>query len=163
MIFKVWQNSIIRASHCVRSAAGIQFESLAMAQLSGRQSPRDIEANMNAQTGSRYQLGVSRIAKSSLARVNENHPHTLDEALFEKLAPRCASYSPRHKLRFKNPLYSLDSSLIELSLARKYQSAHLSLSWQYLLPSTRLRVDPGIGCRHSHRAGAARSSGCQNN
>jgi len=94
-----------------------QFVSLAMAQLSGRQSLRDIEANMNAQTGSHYHLGVSRIAKSSLARVNENQPYTLYEALFEKLASRCGSCSPRHKFRFKNPLYSLDSSLIELSLA----------------------------------------------
>jgi hypothetical protein len=35
-----------------------QFVSLIMAQLSGRQSLRDIEANMNAQTGSRYHLGT---------------------------------------------------------------------------------------------------------
>jgi len=48
-----------------------QFVSLLMAQLSGRQSLRDIEANMNAQSGSHYHLGVRRIAKSSLARVNE--------------------------------------------------------------------------------------------
>lgn len=94
-----------------------QFVSLAMAQLSGRQSLRDIEANMNAQTGSHYHLGVGRIAKSSLARVNENQPYTLYEALFEKLVSRCRSCSPQHKFRFKNPLYSLDSSLIELSLA----------------------------------------------
>jgi putative transposase len=94
-----------------------QFVSLAMAQLSGRQSLRDIEANMNAQAGSHYHLGVGRIAKSSLARVNENQPYTLYEALFEKLVSRCRSCSPRHKFRFKNPLYSLDSSLIELSLA----------------------------------------------
>jgi putative transposase len=94
-----------------------QFVSLAMAQLSGRQSLRDIEANMNAQTGGHYHLGVRRIAKSSLARVNENQPYTLYEALFEKLVSRCKSCSPQHKFRFRNPLYSLDSSLIELSLA----------------------------------------------
>ena len=94
-----------------------QFVSLIMAQLSGRQSLRDIEANMNAQTGSRYHLGVRRIAKSSLARVNEKQPYTLYEALFGKLVMRCRGLSPRHKFRFKNPLYSLDSSLIELSLA----------------------------------------------
>ena len=94
-----------------------QFVSLIMAQLSGRQSLRDIEANMNAQTGSRYHLGVRRIAKSSLARVNEKQPYTLYEALFRKLVMRCRGLSPRHKFRFKNPLYSLDSSLIELSLA----------------------------------------------
>lgn len=94
-----------------------QFVSLIMAQLSGRQSLRDIEANMNAQRDSRYHLGVRRIAKSSLARVNEKQPYTLYEALFGKLVSRCQGLSPRHKFRFKNPLYSLDSSLIELSLA----------------------------------------------
>jgi len=94
-----------------------QFTSLVMAQLSGRQSLRDIEANMNAQTGLHYHLGIHRIAKSSLARVNENQPYSLFEALFEKLVSRCRGCSPGHKFRFKNPLYSLDSSLIELSLA----------------------------------------------
>jgi len=88
-----------------------------MAQLSGRQSLRDIEANINAHRAGHYHLGMGRIAKSSLARVNEKQPYTLYEALFEKLVARCQSYSPRHQFRFKNPLYSLDSSLIELSLA----------------------------------------------
>lgn len=94
-----------------------QFVSLFMAQLSGRQSLRDIEANMNAQRTHRYHLGVGKIAKSSLARVNEKQPHTLYEALFEKMVKRCQSVTPKHKFRFKNPLFSLDSSLIDLSLA----------------------------------------------
>lgn len=94
-----------------------QFVAMIMAQLSGRQSLRDIEANINAQAHGHYHLGVRRIAKSSLARVNEKQPYTLYEALFEKLVSRCRGRSPRHRFRFKNPLYSLDSSLIELSLA----------------------------------------------
>ena len=94
-----------------------QFVSLIMAQLSGRQSLRDIEANINAQSDSHYHLGVRRIAKSSLARINEKQPYTLYEALFEQLVGQCQSHSPRHKFRFKNPLFSLDASLIDLSLA----------------------------------------------
>ncbi|MBN7799207.1 IS4 family transposase [Parahaliea mediterranea] len=94
-----------------------QFVALMMAQLTGRQSLRDIEANINVQTGCRYHLGVRRIAKSSLARVNEKQPYTLYEALFGKLVSRCQHLSPQHKFRFKNPLFSLDASLIELSLA----------------------------------------------
>lgn len=94
-----------------------QFVSLLMAQLSGRQSLRDIEANMNAQGTSQYHLGVRRVAKTSLARVNEKQPYTLYQALFEQLVSRCRGSSPQHKFRFKNPLYSLDSSLIDLSLA----------------------------------------------
>ena len=94
-----------------------QFVSLFMAQLSGRQSLRDIEANMNAQHHHRYHLGVGNIAKSSLARVNVKQPYTLYEVLFQRLVKRCQCVSPQHKFRFKNPLFSLDSSLIELSLA----------------------------------------------
>jgi hypothetical protein len=86
-----------------------QFVSLLMAQLSGRQSLRDIEANMNVQGASQYHLGVKRIARTSLARVNENQPYTLFEALFGKLVSRCRGRSPQHKFRFKNPLYSPDS------------------------------------------------------
>ncbi len=93
-----------------------QFVGLLMAQLSGRQSLRDIEANMNAQEKHHYHLGCCRISKSSLARVNEKQPYTLYEALFAKLVARCQGPAPKHKFRFKNPLISLDSSLIELSL-----------------------------------------------
>jgi len=94
-----------------------QFVALMMAQLTGRQSLRDIEANINAQATNHYHLGVRRVAKSSLARVNEKQPYTLYAALFGKLVSRCQSHSPQHKFRFKNPLFSLDASLIELSLA----------------------------------------------
>jgi putative transposase len=88
-----------------------------MAQLTGRQSLRDIEANMNAQARHGYHLGVRRISKTSLARINEKQPYTLYEALFGELVKRCQAFSPGHVFRFKNPLFSLDSSLIDLSLA----------------------------------------------
>jgi len=93
-----------------------QFVALFMSQLSGRQSLRDIEANMNAQNRHHYHLGCGRISRSSLARVNEKQPYTLYESLFHKLTQRCHGHAPKHKFRFKNPLISLDSSLIELSL-----------------------------------------------
>lgn len=94
-----------------------QFTALLMAQLTGRQSLRDIEVNMNAQQRSHYHLGIGRINKSSLARVNEKQPYTLYQALFQKLVSRCQQHHLTHKFRFKNPLFSLDSSLIDLSLA----------------------------------------------
>lgn len=106
-----------RGQRLRKSSRWDQFVALLMAQLSGRQSLRDIEANMDAQTRHRYHLGVGRVAKSSLARVNERQPYTLYEALFGQLLGRCQALAPRHKFRFKNPLYSLDASLIELSLA----------------------------------------------
>jgi hypothetical protein len=93
-----------------------QFVALTLGQLTGRQSLRDIESNLNAQGSRLYHLGTRGIARSSLSRLNEQQPHSLYEALFAKLYARCQSRSPKHKFRFNNPLYSLDSSLIDLSL-----------------------------------------------
>lgn len=103
-----------------------QFVALALGQLAGRHSLRDIEANLSAQRGRLYHLGVSRIARSSLARVNEAQPHALYEALFAKLYERCAQRAPRHGFRFANKLYSLDASLIDLSL-KVFPWAHYAL------------------------------------
>ncbi len=93
-----------------------QFLALTMAQLSGRQSLRDIEANINAQGVHHYHLGTKRIARSSLSRVNENQPFSLYQALFAYLLPRLSAGAPGHCHPFKNRLFSLDSSIIELSL-----------------------------------------------
>lgn len=93
-----------------------QFTALFMAQLSGRQSLRDIEANLAQQRHTLYHAGAKPIARTSLARLNEQQPHTLYEALFQRLLKRCQSHRMAHGFRFKNPLYSLDASLIDLSL-----------------------------------------------
>lgn len=115
--FQTLANQHHRGQKLRKTSRWEQFVSMFMAQLTGRQSLRDIEANMNAQGNHRYHLGIGKIAKSSLARINEKQPYTLYEALFEKLVKRCQGVLPRHPFRFKNPLFSLDSSLIELSLA----------------------------------------------
>jgi len=94
-----------------------QFVALTLGQLTGRQSLRDIEANLNAQQSRLYHLGTRGIARSSLSRLNEQQPHSLYEALFSTLYARCRARSPKHAFRFSNPLYSVDSSLIDLSLA----------------------------------------------
>lgn len=88
---------------------------LGLAQLSGRQSLRDIVVNLSAQASKLYHLGCRTIARTSLARVNEKQPYTLYEALFGKLYARAQGLAPRHRFRFKNKLYSLDTSLIDLS------------------------------------------------
>jgi Transposase DDE domain/Domain of unknown function (DUF4372) len=93
-----------------------QFVALTLGQLSGRQSLRDIESNMKAQSQRLYHLGTDSIARSSLARLNEKQPYTLYEGLFAKLYARCQNLLPGHSFRFKNKLYSLDASLIDLSL-----------------------------------------------
>ena len=93
-----------------------QFVALAMGQLSGRHSLRDVVANAEAQHARWYHLGARHVTRSTLARVNEQQPCAFYEALFAKLYQRCKAPAPRHRFRFKNPLYSIDSSLIDLSL-----------------------------------------------
>ena len=93
-----------------------QFVALGLAQLSGRTSLRDIVSNLCAQTNKLYHLGAAKVSRSSLARVNEQQPHSLYEALFNKLLSRCQGLAPKHGFRFKNKLYSLDASTIDLCL-----------------------------------------------
>ena len=94
-----------------------QFVTMAMAQLSGRNSLRDIIENMSAQTHRLYHLGIAKLTRSNLSRINEAKPYALYEALFGKLLHRCQALAPKHNFRFKNPLYSLDASTIDLCLS----------------------------------------------
>lgn len=122
-----------------------QFVALSLAQFAGRSSLRDIVSNLSAQTSKLYHLGSGQVTRSSLARVNEAQPYTLYEALFHKLLSRCQSLAPRHGFRFKNKLYSLDASTIDLCLSvfpwAKFRTTkgavklHVGLDHDGLLPS----------------------------
>jgi putative transposase len=101
-----------------------QFIGMAMSQVSGRQSLRDIESNLESQQHKLYHLGAKPIARSTLARLNENQPAALYEAMFYKLLSQCKQMPGQHKFRFKNPLYSLDASAIDLSLKAFPWAAH---------------------------------------
>lgn len=94
-----------------------QFVAMAVAQLSGRCSLRDVVSNLDVQRRKLYHLGVGRVARSSLARVNRDQPHGLYEALFGRLLGRCRGVAPGHRFRFKNGLMSLDATHIDLCLA----------------------------------------------
>jgi len=100
-----------------RTSRWSQFVALATGQLTGRRSLRDVVSNLNAQITSLYHLGAQAVTRSTLARVNERQPHELYEALFGKLYRQCSAIAPGHGFRFKNKLYSLDASTIELSLS----------------------------------------------
>ena len=87
-----------------------------MARLSGRNSLRDIVDNLSAQSHRLYHPGSARLSRANLSRINQDKPYTLYEALFGKLLTRCQGMVPGHHFRFKNPLYSLDASTIDLCL-----------------------------------------------
>ena len=104
-----------------------QFVAMAMGQLSGRHSLRDVVDNANAQRRHWYHLGAEPVRRSTLARVNEQQSAELYAELFGKLYQRCVGLVPGHGFRFKTPLYSLDASLIDLSLAI-FPWSHYALS-----------------------------------
>ena len=99
------------------TASRSQFVTLAMAQLAGRISLRDIVENVSAQAHRFYHLGSAKLTRSNLSRINEDKPYAMYEALAGKLLNRCQGMAPGHKFRFKNPLYSLDASTIDLCLS----------------------------------------------
>ena len=101
-----------------------QFVGMSMSQLSGRQSLRDIESNLESQQDKLYHLGAKPIARSTLARLNEKQPAELYQNLFYKLQNRFNQQPSEHKFRFKNPLYSLDASAINLSMDLFPWAAH---------------------------------------
>ena len=93
------------------------FVTLAMAQLSGRNSLRDMIENVSAQAHRLYHLGSAKLSRSNLSRINEDKPYTLYETLFGKLLRRCQGITPGHPFRFNHPLYSLDASTLDLCLS----------------------------------------------
>jgi hypothetical protein len=138
-----------------------QFVALATAHLARRHSLRDVVANLAAQGPRLYHLGARPVTRSSLGRVNEEQPWMLYEALFGRLYARCQGLAPRHGFRFKNKLYSFDSSLIDLSLAvfpwahyalgKAAMKLHLGLDHDGMLPAfavvTESRVSDLAGAR----------------
>jgi len=66
-----------------------QFVAMTMGQLSGRSSLRDVVANLSAQSHRLYHLGCAKLSQSNLARINEDKPYQLYEALFGVLLKRC--------------------------------------------------------------------------
>ncbi len=85
--------TLAKAHHTGRSfrtaSRWSQFVCLSMAQLTGRNSLRDMIENISAQAHRLYHLGSAKLSRSNLSRINEDKPYTLYEALFSKLLKRC--------------------------------------------------------------------------
>lgn len=93
------------------------FASMLFGQLSGQDSLRGIEAGLATQAGSLYHIGIRPIHRSTLAYANQHRSHELFKRIFEYMLSKCKPLAPKHKFRFKNPLYSIDASLIRLCLS----------------------------------------------
>jgi hypothetical protein len=96
------------------------FLALCFAQLTFRQSLRDIEACLRAQPGLAYHLGFrGAITRSALARANEQRDWQPWALLARKLMPkvRALYQTEPTALDLDVPVIAIDSSLIDLSLA----------------------------------------------
>ena len=71
-----------------------QFIAMLMSQLSCRQSLRDIQSNLESQQEKLYHLGAKKIARSTLARINEEQPASLYQQIFSNLLKHCENSKP---------------------------------------------------------------------
>lgn len=110
-----------------------QFVAMTTAQLAGRSSLRDIEATLASQRHLSYHIGNGAIKRTTLSRANQTLSCGFFEALFGKLYARCQSGSPTHQFRFKNKLFLLDASLLDVSLKVFPQAEYNKMKAAYKL------------------------------
>lgn len=94
-----------------------QLTTLLYAQASGKESLREIEQGLLVNDSRLYHLGLPAIKRSTLADANQTRSYKIFESLFYKILKRCQDLTPKHKFKFKNPLYSIDSTVIDLCLS----------------------------------------------
>jgi len=124
-----------------------QFVAMTFSQMGAANSLREICGGLATAMGKLRHLGLSGApARSTLAYANAHRPWQLYQSVFEHLLDSCRGEAAHHrrKFRFKNPLYSLDASVIDLCLAqydwarfRRAKGAiklHLQLDHQGYLP-----------------------------
>jgi putative transposase len=95
----------------------MQFMTMAMAELADRNSFRDIVENISAQAHRLYHLGIVKLSRFNLSRINDVKPHERYEGVICKLLHHCQGVVPGYNFRFTNPLYSLYASTIDLCLS----------------------------------------------
>jgi hypothetical protein len=121
------------------------------AQVSGKKSLRDIETGLKMQQNSWYHMGLTNAVRSTISYANGKRPYQIAENTFYHLLKQCKDYAPKHKFRFKNPLYTLDATVIDLCLSmfpwakfRKRKGAlkiHTLLDHQGTIPSFMVVTD----------------------
>lgn len=114
-----------------------QFVVLLYAQASGKESLREIETGFNAQNNTWHHLGVNSVARSTLSDANGRRDSEIFEKLFYSLLDKCKKAIPENKFDFDNPLYTIDSSVINLCLSvfdwAKYRTTKGALKLHLLL------------------------------
>ncbi len=130
-----------------------QFVAMMFCQLAQARSLREICAGLKSTVGKLQHLGLRAApARSTLAYANEHRPWPLFRTVFEQLLGRCQEVARgRKRFRFRNRLYSLDSTVIELCASlfdwakfRQRKGAvklHLLLDHEGYLPTFAVMTD----------------------
>jgi hypothetical protein len=96
-----------------------QFVAMMFCQLAQAKSLREICSGLRCCVGKLQHLGMKDApSKSTLAYANEHRSWELYETVFTQLLGRCQALAQGRKpFRFRNKLYSFDSTLIELCVS----------------------------------------------
>lgn len=127
------------------------FITILYSQIKQKDSLRDIESGLATQSAKWYHLGLTNIRRSTLSDANNQRDYKIYEETFYQLLDRCRDHTPKHRFRFKNPMYSIDSTTIDLCLSafpwakfRKTKGAikmHLQYDHSGALPSFMVVTD----------------------
>jgi len=132
-----------------------QFVAMLFCQLGRAHTLREITGGLRSCEGKLQHLGITAPCRSTLAYANAHRPWQLYQEIFLSLLQRCRSQGlGKKKFRFQNPLRSLDSSIIDLSVTlfdwakfRRTKGAiklHLVLDHDGYLPSFALITEGRI-------------------
>lgn len=94
-----------------------QLVILMYAQATGKESLRDIETGLRMNPNIWHHLGINSVSKSSMARANNKRNSKIFENLFYTLLEQFRDITPERTFSFDNPLYSLDSTVVNLCLS----------------------------------------------
>lgn len=94
-----------------------QLSVLLYAQATEKDSLRAIETGLRVQNKSWSNLGLTSVARNTLAHANEKRSWQIFESLFYSLLKKCQKLTfGTAEFSFKNNLYALDASVIDLCL-----------------------------------------------
>lgn len=90
---------------------------LLFAQAKGLSSLRDIEISLRSRLRNWYHIGLETVARSTLADANTTRDADIYKEVFYSMLEKCQQLAPKHRFKFKNPLYTFDSTLISVCLS----------------------------------------------
>jgi len=94
-----------------------QFVAMLFCQVAQAHSLREISMGLSSTQGKLIHLGLHEApSRSTLSYANAHRPWELYRDLFALVLAQAQAFAPGKKLRFRNPLYSLDATTLDLCL-----------------------------------------------